>query len=389
MLKLWRRKVVLAKGHPFAADKDIANTALDTIWAAAVGTEAQATKTQLEFLANTSEVEVPTNVEAPVIFPQAPTRYDVTCIRTVIETLEIGISSPIPWLSYWFYKKLPSISKAFSRKDELLSIALNDARNRREKDDSGKVAATSAMDYIIRREIIAAKKEKRLPQLDAQVLKDELFGFLLAGHETTSTTMNWGLKFLTEHQDVQAKLLQAMRDAMPEAFSAARQPTYSEIIAAKMPYFDAVVEETLRCSNVAPVQARMSLVDTELLGVRLPKGTNVLFMLNGPSYIAPPVHIDERLRSKTSQASKNYIGNWDPTDLSEFKPQRWLKTDTEGKVKMDFQAGPNTQFGGGPRGCFGKLILSASPCIWRQTLGSITDVNLQAKPLRTSKCARS
>jgi len=49
------------------------------------------------------------------------------------------------------------------------------------------------------------------------VLKDELFGFLLAGHETSSTTIAWGLKLLTDHQDVQHKLREAMRSAMPEA----------------------------------------------------------------------------------------------------------------------------------------------------------------------------
>jgi cytochrome P450 len=37
---------------------------------------------------------------------------------------------------------------------------------------------------------------------DLQTIRDELFGFLVAGHDTTSTTLCWGVKFLTQHQEV-------------------------------------------------------------------------------------------------------------------------------------------------------------------------------------------
>lgn len=274
--------------------------------------------------------------------------------------MEVGLSSPLPGLSYWFYTKIPRIRKAFTRKDMMLATALQEARDRLEKDEFGTEPVKSAMDYILRREILQARKEQRAPQLDAVMLMDELFGFLLAGHETTSTTMNWGLKFLTDHQDVQRKLRQTMREAMPDAAAAGREPSCFEITSAHMPYFEAVVEEILRCGVTAPAQARMCLVDTELLGIPLKKGTNVLFMTNGPSFIAPSMHIDENLRSHSSQAAKDKVGEWDPMDVSKFKPERWLKMDDEGKVEMNFQAGPTAQFGGGPRGCFGKLTFLAN-----------------------------
>jgi cytochrome P450 len=216
------------------------------------------------------------------------------------------------------------------------------------------------MDYVLRREILQARKEHRPPRLDgpdAIVLKDELFGFLLAGHETTSTTMMWGLKFLTDHQDVQSRLREAMRYAMPEAAAKRRQPTYGEITASKMPYFDAVVEEILRCGGTAAAHARKSLVKTDLLGVHLPKGTNVIFMTNGPSFVSPPMAIDEKLRSPSSREAKDKVGEWDPLDISKFNPDRWLKTDNDGRMEIDMQSGPNTQFGGGARGCFGMLIV--------------------------------
>ena len=160
---------------------------------------------------------------------------------------------------------------------------------------------------------------------------------------------------MTDHQDVQSTLREAIRDAMPDAAAEGRQPTYSEITDSKMPYFDAVVEEILRCGGTAATHARKSLVATDLLGVHLPKGTNVLFMTNGPSFISPSMPIDERLRSQSCQEAKDKIGEWDPLDMAQFNPDRWLKTDSDGRIEIDMQAGPNTRFGGGARGCFGTL----------------------------------
>jgi len=355
LLQLWHRKMVLANNHPFPAEEDVANAALDTILAAAVGSEAGTTRSQLDLLIQCSTVDLAENPDLPVAFPQAPTSDDVVSIRTVIDSMEIGLASPLPGLSYFFYLKIPRIRRAFNRKDLMLSNALKDSRDRLGNSESGNFPVKSAMDYVLRREIHQARKEGRPPRLDATVLKDELFGFLLAGHETTSTTLMWGLKFLTDHQDVQNTLREAIRDAMPDAAAEGRQPTYSEITGSKMPYFDAVVEEILRCGGTAATHARKSLVATHLLGVHLPKGTNVLFMTNGPSFTSPPMPIDEKSRSQSCQEAKDRIGEWDPLDMAQFNPDRWLKTDSDGRIEIDMQAGPNTQFGGGARGCFGTL----------------------------------
>jgi len=97
---------------------------------------------------------------------------------------------------------------------------------------------------------VQVRKEQIRPQFDTTVSKDEFLGILLAGHETTSTAISWGLKFLTDHQDVQEKLRREMRETLSAAREI-RQPTYSKITGANMPYFDAVVEEILRCSGKA------------------------------------------------------------------------------------------------------------------------------------------
>ncbi|KAH7018784.1 cytochrome P450 monooxygenase [Ilyonectria destructans] len=324
LLQLWLRKVVLACGHPFAAEEDIANTALDTIWAAFIGRKVYTTSSQIELLTQRSTVGLPSKQDLPVVFPEAPIPYDVEYIRTVINSLAVSLASPHPGLSYFFYLKLPSVWRAFRRKDLMLSDALKDSLGRLGSEEKfvGKAPVRSAMDFVLRREFQQARKEGRQPRLDDAVLKDELFGFLLAGHETTSTTLMWGMKLWTDHQE--------------------------------MPYLDAVMEEILRCGGTAAAQSRECLVEAELLGARLPKGTNVLFMTNGPSLITPAMPIDENLRSQTCQETKGKTPEWDPEHLSEFKPERWLSTNNEGVVDFNNHAGPNTQFGGGARGCFGK-----------------------------------
>lgn len=361
MVDLWRRKTTLAKGYAFEAEQDVSNAALDTIWAAAVGTQAGTTMSQLGLLKRSPMIDTPESVESPIQFPEAPYPPGVLSMRAVIDTMGVGVASPIPWLSYFFYLRLPWVRRHFKNKDKLLQDALDEGQSRlqnSEKEDDVK----SAMDYILQREIMMGKRENRPAQYDPVVLKDELFGFLLAGHETTSTTISWALKFLTDHQDVQDRLRNDLRASMSEATAGGRQPTYEEIISARVPYLEACIEEFLRCGTTAAAHGRMALVDTELLGVQIPKGTDVIFMTNGPSFMAPSMHIDEKLRTKACQDAKDRFVEWDPTDVSKFKPERWLKINDEGVEEVDLQSGPNTQFGGGARGCFGKSISASSNC---------------------------
>lgn len=94
--------MVLANNHPFPAEEDVANAALDTIWAAAVGSKAGTTRSQLDLLIQCSTVDLAENTDLPVAFPQAPISDDVVSIRTVIDSMEIGLASPLPGLSYFF-----------------------------------------------------------------------------------------------------------------------------------------------------------------------------------------------------------------------------------------------------------------------------------------------
>lgn len=104
------------------------------------------------------------------------------------------------------------------------------------------------------------------------------------------------------------------------------------------------------------MMSRCAMVDTDVFGIRIPEGTDINFLTHA-GYVAPPVGVvEEHTRSASSQASKNKTGVWEVSDISVFKPERWLRrTGEKGEVEFQRNAGPNLQFGAGIRGCFGML----------------------------------
>ncbi|KAK0327107.1 hypothetical protein LTR54_003128 [Friedmanniomyces endolithicus] len=98
--------------------------------------------------------------------------------------------------------------------------------------------------------------------------------------------------------------------------------------------------------------------DTEIFGCRVPKGTDVFMLSNGPGFRTAPLHVDEAKRSKTSQESIGKNGAWNPADIGEFQPERWLVDNEKGGLAFESRAGPALPFGGGPRGCFGRKLAS-------------------------------
>src|SRR6266487_4775391 len=122
-------------------------------------------------------------------------------------------------------------------------------------------------------------------------------GIVSAGHDTTSTTLTWGLKFLADNPKVQERLCSEIRAAHTYAFSENRRPSAQEIVEIKIPYLDAAIEEIIRTSLTASGVSRQAMVDTEVLGYHIPKGTDVFFMGNGPDFFQPAFPVNEEVRS--------------------------------------------------------------------------------------------
>jgi cytochrome P450 len=157
---------------------------------------------------------------------------------------------------------------------------------------------------------------------------------------------------------VQQKLREDIRAAFSSAVAESRQPSATEIAKISIPYVDAVMEEILRFKTPVPLSVRDVLVDTQILGYRIPKGTTVFLLSGGSSYLTPSIPVDPSLRPSQAQTTheKTWVPDWNPEDVAEFKPERWLRTDEAGHVSFNPLAGPFLAFSLGPRGCFGRRL---------------------------------
>ena len=98
--------------------------------------------------------------------------------------------------------------------------------------------------------LLLARDEDGEPMTDVE-LRDELLTLLVAGHETTATSLAWAVERLVRH------------------------PGALERVATEAEYADAVVKETLRLRPVVAIVLRRLLEPLAVAGGELPAGTTV------------------------------------------------------------------------------------------------------------------
>ncbi|XP_060704043.1 cytochrome P450 2D15-like [Hemiscyllium ocellatum] len=117
------------------------------------------------------------------------------------------------------------------------------------------------------------EKMKHVPQSSFQ--EANLLGTVLdlfaAGTETTSTTLLWGLLFMMQHPDMQSKV----QEEIDRVIGKERMPRVED--REEMPYTNAVIHETQRAGNIAPISVpHQTYRDTEVMGYNIPKGTTII-----------------------------------------------------------------------------------------------------------------
>jgi cytochrome P450 len=186
-----------------------------------------------------------------------------------------------------------AIGRALERLDEVIyrEIAL-----RREAQDLAERADILSL-------LMQARDEDGAPMTDGE-LRDELVTLLLAGHETTATSVAWAVERLVRHPQKLRRLVEEIDAGESEE------------------YMNAVCNETLRVRPVVPIVVRMLQSTLAVGGYELPAGTRV----------APSIYL-------TNRNPRIY------ERPAEFMPERFL------------QDGPETfswiPFGGGIRRCIG------------------------------------
>lgn len=182
----------------------------------------------------------------------------------------------------------------------------------------------------------------------------QIFSDPMTGHHTTSSALSWVTKYLTGYPHTQLNLREELHTTLVEAVEEKRLPTFDELKRARLPYLEAVIEEARRLTPFIIV--RETVVDTEILGYKVPKGIQCLMVSAGPGITLPSVPVDENTRSPTSKSAKPW-GKWDESrDLKLFEPERWLKAKEDGRIEFDASSGPQLGFGMGTRQCWGRRL---------------------------------
>jgi cytochrome P450 len=365
-LTLWELKTQIANGRPFKADHDMYNLALDIILSAAFdypSSKSAVVKQIAHLKASPSGISgALENVRTPFSFESVPLEPELEACVYLTESIGVSFQSTFPRLAHWLYLQWPQSRRATWLKEQLIKRNVNKAMKKLVVGGEDKNAKMKcAMDQLLLREQFLAEKESRRPHFHKRAIYDEIFGYIVLGHDTTSVTLSWWVKFMARYQSYQSRLRAALHQAFPAALSDKRLPSVEEITHSQIPYLDAVIEETHRCAHAVPTVVRQSTADTELLGYPIPKGTHVFFYTSGASFMQPAFSVPDEKRTAGGRKINTHFGSWDAATIAKFAPERWLKTDRSGddekeRTMFDAQAGPQMAFGTGPRGCFGRRL---------------------------------
>ena len=153
------------------------------------------------------------------------------------------------------------------------------------------------------------------------LLRDEMMTLYLAGHETTALTLTWSWYLISQHPEVEAKLVAEWNRVL-----GGRCPTPDDL--PQLPYTDSVITEAMRLYPPVYLIGREATQDLELGGYRVKKGYTI-FM-------------------------SQWVNHRDPRYFPEpeaFRPERW----DEGLAKK-IPKYAYYPFGGGQRVCIGNTF---------------------------------
>ena len=159
------------------------------------------------------------------------------------------------------------------------------------------------------------------PELSDELIRDQLFTMLVAGHDTSTTLLAWAVYMLSQHPDIAARAQAEMDGVLgPDA------PTLETLN--RLTYLEQVINETMRLYPPLHLGNRRPAVDLEFQGYRLPAGTRLMY--------------------------SPFLTHRHPTywpNPTRFDPERFGPAETKSRPPYSF-----VPFGGGPRICLGAAF---------------------------------
>ena len=169
-------------------------------------------------------------------------------------------------------------------------------------------------------------------QMTDKQLRDEVMTLFVAGHETTALSLAWSWYLLAKHAQAEEKFHAELDEVL-----AGRAPTVSDL--PRLKYTEMIAKEAMRLYPPAYAIGRDAIVETEIGGFRVPKGTQL--------FAFPWVtHRDARYFDEPEA----------------FKPERWEYAEQIPKYAY-------FPFGAGPRQCIGNYFAMMEIVLLLATIG--------------------
>jgi len=154
-----------------------------------------------------------------------------------------------------------------------------------------------------------------------RVMRDELITILLAGHETTASTLSWTWYLLSTHPEAAAAMHAEAVEVLGD-----RTPDHEDL--ARLPYTTTVIQEAMRLYPPVWGLTRKSVAADVIDGYRVPAGADVM--------ISP-------------YTLHRHPGFW--PEPNEFRPERFATSATPVENRYAY-----IPFGAGPRVCVGSHL---------------------------------
>ncbi|KOG44678.1 cytochrome P450 [Streptomyces virginiae] len=208
----------------------------------------------------------------------------------------------------------PGNRRAAAAMDELYGVCDRIIAQRRRTPGAG--AGAPGEDLL---SLLAAARSSDDGEFDASELRDQVLIFLLAGHETTATSLCFALHLLARHPEQQDRAREEVSRVL-----GGRTPRAADLD--RLPYLTQVLKEAMRLYPAAPVIGRKAVAATRIGEHTIPAGADVI--------LAPWV-------------THRHPAYW--PDPDRFDPERFTPEAEAGRPRYAW-----FPFGGGPRACIGQ-----------------------------------
>ncbi|KAF8598830.1 cytochrome P450 [Ceratobasidium sp. AG-I] len=335
LARLWGAKMDLTEsgGRVFDADLDLQLANMDIIGDHIVDIMTNTSGGSIDAAYNFLPLSLPSSTTIPrITTPPSPHLH--ASIRAMMASMEYVSKAVFPPLATRLEWISPTWRKHYTYLNTFFDAKIAEAKEKKGEDTGLATDTDCVVDMAIQRE-----GREGLKMIGRGELVDELITYIIGGQDSMSSVLAWHVKYLPQVPDIQRRL----HDEVCAVFGQAERLNVEAINdSVRMPVLEAVVAETLRCAQVAPLILRELLDDEIILGKFVPRGTQLLFPIGLMS---------------------NQESSWG-SDASKWNPGRWLNSDGT----FNRNAGPSFPFGFGKRACFGQRLATLQLKIFIATL---------------------